>query len=152
MIDEVKIDFKGAALIRNGRRGQPTLRDIERHMPPVVHMWTQLHSDLPNDLRPHVKGIQRLLPCFIRQQWPTFYRFSCACNLFCVHISLLLVLDNIYCSYPTLLAIAMLLLFYYLPPPSLSKNQYTVGSQRCHASEVALYRQRTRAAGTPFVV
>ena len=54
VFDEVKIDGKGAPLIGNGRRCQPTRGDIQRDMPPMVHRRTRLHSDLANDLCPQM--------------------------------------------------------------------------------------------------
>src|SRR5260370_26750153 len=84
MIDEIKVDGKAPALIGNGRGRQPTRGDVQRDMPPMVHWRTQLHSYLAHDLRPHVKGIKCLFPCFIGQRWPEFCRFS-FCLIFRVH-------------------------------------------------------------------
>src|SRR5207248_8530778 len=75
VFDEVKIDGKGAASIGNGRGGQPTRGDIQRDMPPVVHKWTQLHSDLAYDLRPHVERLAGVLPCLIGERWPVLHMF-----------------------------------------------------------------------------
>src|SRR6266568_2324639 len=98
VIDEVKIDFKGAASIGNGRRCQPTCREIEGNIPPMVHKWGQLHSDFANNLRPHMKRIIRILPFFIWQRWPEFCCFSFACILSRVHVPLHLIIYAIHCS------------------------------------------------------
>src|SRR6266581_9375030 len=99
VLDEVKRDFKGAPARGNGRGGKPSRGDIEGDMPPVVHKWGQLHSDFANNLRPHMKRITRILPCFIWQRWPEFCCCSFACILSRVHVPLHLIISAIHCSY-----------------------------------------------------
>jgi hypothetical protein len=91
VIDEVKLHFKGAAAIRNGRCGEPTRCDVQRDMSPVVHKWTQLHSDLAHDLHLQMECLAGVPSCLKWERRPQLSRFSSARLAYAFHVFLLLV-------------------------------------------------------------
>src|SRR6266700_3523074 len=93
VIDEVKIDFKGAAVIGNGGRGQPARGDREGDMPPVVEKGREFHSDLAHDLCPQMQGLTGVLPCLKWERWPALRSFPLLCLARRLHVLLHLVVS-----------------------------------------------------------
>src|SRR5436309_5654469 len=70
MVDKIEIDLKDARSTGHRGRGQPTGRDVERGVPPMVGLRRQRKPDFTDDLGPHVQRGVRVSPLVERQAWP----------------------------------------------------------------------------------
>ena len=70
VVDEVELDRRTPAAVRDRRGGQPSRRDVERYLPPVVHQRRVRQTDLADDLGPHVQGVPRRGPVLHPQGRP----------------------------------------------------------------------------------
>ncbi len=70
VIDKVELDLEDAILVVHGRSGQAARRNIKRDIPPMIDERRCCHSDLPDDLRPHVQRRQGVLPVFQDKKRP----------------------------------------------------------------------------------
>src|SRR5882762_3975505 len=85
VLNEIKLHLDGAPLIRHRRGGHAACRDVEGHVPPVVHQRTQLQAHFADDLRPHMQGRESVFPR-IEGQWGQSLVVACdATNRFRRH-------------------------------------------------------------------
>jgi hypothetical protein len=85
VLDDVKIDVKGATVIGNSRGGQPERGDVQGDMPPVVEIGRECHADFAHDLCPQVQRLAGLSPGLIGQRLPALQYFPVPCVACVVH-------------------------------------------------------------------
>ncbi len=59
---KIKQDFKSFRAVGDGRSGEASRGQVERHFPPMVHLGAERQPNLAHDLGAHVQGIARGLP------------------------------------------------------------------------------------------
>lgn len=57
VLEEVEFDVEDGVPVRDRRGAQPSRRDVQRRLPPVVDHRRVSHPDLADDLQPHVEGV-----------------------------------------------------------------------------------------------
>jgi len=62
VINEIENDLECPWPIRNRRRAKSARGDIERHVPPMVHLRRERHSHLARDLGPSMQRLAGLAP------------------------------------------------------------------------------------------
>src|ERR1041385_8827665 len=70
MPNKIKCNFERFVVIANRRSRETNWRDIQGHIPPMIHEWFQTHSGFSDDLGPHMDRVTCALPFGKRQRRP----------------------------------------------------------------------------------
>src|SRR4029077_13312946 len=74
MVDKVELKLKRRTPIGNRRRSQAAVAYVQSYIPPMVLQRRQSESNLSHNLRPHMQGVEGVLPLRQRQSRPELIR------------------------------------------------------------------------------